>query len=260
MTGKDYIDEIKLRLMRLGISKEANDPLILSYINEGRRAVQQATMYLYPERYGKIARIAVAEENLITEYVIPPNASNKITDVWRVAMPDDFIRANVVIVEWLSNVGDNAGVTYRTEARRMDKRELYNIQAHSWNVPTIWDPAYAVEKSTLAGTDWYIYIAGLNYDVQTLFDIAATVVLEVWYVAALNDIEYTDSEITIPPQIEELTVHYALYYLLQKMFELDAATVVMTDIVMLQQSLQMNYEIEKAGEKLFLATKGGPNA
>ena len=278
MTGKEYIDEVKLRLARHQVSEDFGDPLILTYVNDARREVQKMTMALYPDSYGKIARIKLTDntgtptkDNLSdqTETYIE---ADKPSNVYVATLPDDFIEAYVAILEWIPDTGQtDEGVTFRREMRWANKREIFNTQLNSWNGATIWNPVYSVDRqmNILAGvrTDatlpYIIYIHGLDIDATTtLFTIAATdiggykeVTAEVWYIAALPAIEMADDDTIIPPNFEEYVIYWSMLYCLQNINDMMAKDSVEAELSLLKKNLQELYEMKKTKKDLLIPSK-----
>lgn len=265
MDMKGYVDEVKLRLSRLDTAIKLDDPLIATYINRARREVQRMSIAIMPERYGKVQTAFILptyyeQAELLTTY------SGTAARMLKIGLNDEFIEPVVVILQYTMSTGQsNAGVTFRSEARRMTKQEMYSIQKHAWNSPVDGRPVYSVERP-LDGTNqsWVLYLSGLDLsDGNTLFDVAEALVLEVWYVSALNDLEFynptvasnTDEEQTIPPELEELVVYYAMAYCLRNINMAQAFPSVEADIRMFEDTLKLNYQVDKIQNSIMLPSK-----
>lgn len=259
MTTKEYIDEIKLRLNRTEVQLQMDDPQILTYINMARRQIQRLTMGLFPERYGqKVTINLITGSTLEVDWAMASNYINMPANVWSASLPTDFITPVLVILHWVNTV---SGVTYRSEARQMTKTEMFNIQQSAWDSPNIWDPVYTIDRDMILsqGGDVYkIYISGLelgNTTLQTLFDISTTVNLEVWYVGAIMNLDWLDTELTIPPDFEELVIYYAMTYCLLNMNDNQAIVLVEAERDNLEKMLQQNYELDKLKKVVFIPSK-----
>lgn len=250
ITAAGYLDEVKMLLARIDVATDGNDPLLLTYINKARRQVQDMTLSLFPERYGKILRTTIAatpdaNTSIESSYIGYPISTYKIS------LPDDLID----IFEFLISYVDTAtGVTYRQQARRLTKQEYWNVMMNAFNAPTPDRPIYALE-STIAPVGKSALISGLNWEEngvnKTIWDIAGSVEAEIWYTAVLNDLELydenmlTDVETTIPPDVEELVIYYAVFYFLQTVTRGVALNSIKKEIDMLLNMLKLNYTVKQ---------------
>ena len=241
--AKEYIDDIKLRLSRLDVKLELDNPSILTILNAARKTVQASTLALYPERYGKVVRIDFGNLVAVTDgEVVNPITSVNI-EQYTAPLPDDFIEAHVVIMRYVLNgnltgigLGTYTNVTFNRECRRFDKRELFNIQQQSRNQPTILAPVYAIERNvvsftagvaTAAVANYNLIISGVNFGTgsDTLIATATSGELEVWYTAMVPELEefisttpgaLSDIELSIPVEFEELIIAHAMIGCLRK--------------------------------------------
>jgi len=254
MYAQDYIDEVKLRLARFDVSAHLNDPKILTYINESRRNVQRITLTSHGERYGKVRRISLTA-NFDDILRVPQSYLEMPTAVQVVPLPVDFIDAVECIVEW-----QQIGVTYRKQARRLTSWEMSSLQFHAWNTPTLASPAYMIgNKREYAPMDSFeglnLYIFGLETSAaQTVFQYADanTVVGEVWYYAAVDDLENIvgastrgDYDFVMPRDMIELVIYYAMILAIQNIApEADKASV-MEEIKALADLAPYNFYMDK---------------
>lgn len=272
MKGQDYIDEVKLRLLRYDVAYNLNDQKVLTYVNKARRDVQKSTMGLMQERYGKIWREQLTENFDANIDVMASYAGGRRCRVQTVDLPVDFIDVVVTILEWRRET-----VTYRSEARRMVKKEMYNIQMNAWNMPSMWRPVYILERlkkyerdSTNIGN--HINILGLDIDNgRSLFDVAdsGTIYLESWYIAALDDLEnyilpstlaanyHGDTEYTVPPDVEELVIYHTMMSCLKDIKEYAAAQILAGEIRTLEGMVAEHYAVTKEKEGTLLPSKEG---
>ncbi len=245
MTGRDYIDELILRLARHDVSTDMNTPSLLTFINRARQRVQKATMPLYPERYGKIFRFSVGG----------PIGSNGFLTL---QLPIDFLDVFVILLEWRAS----SNVTYRTEARRTDAREISNVVEHSWNGPSEWTPVYTIQRPINSSppfvTDYYYNcLISLGANGQAFLDNVTNVVAEIVYTSALDDLELDDDDETIPVDVEELVIYYAMLLSLQRSQEEIAVQSVQAEINMLMELFKTTYDVGKAKETVLLPSKEG---
>lgn len=258
MTGKDYIDEVKLRLFRSAVVLNLGDSQILSYVNRARKDVQKLTMTLMPERYSRIIRIGIDSTKIKYEYSQDNTYANRNVTVFELELPEEFIDMTTVILDWQETATQ---IKYRSESRRVDKRELFSVGKHSWNVPTHMRPIYTVERDLYRqglepSNEWKLYISGLDIaGGQTLLDISNYVFAEVWYVAALRDLEDEDIERVIPASVEELVVYYTMLYCLRHIQELYAYSTIKAEVKAIEDNLSVSYEQKKAKETILLPSK-----
>ena len=281
MNAKEYIDEIILRASRLDVNLELDSPTILTFLNRARRDVQKGTMSLFPERYGKITEIAITSGMAQSSGVVK-DINGRAYTIFEVPCPNDFIDPWVVILRYKVN-GTVPGASvawtnaiFNSECRRVSQREIYGVQTQQWNKPTIQNPVYSVESknvdqmTTNTHNYPYLYICGLDMDKdKTIFhadysSIITDVKLELWYVAALPDIEDTptdligsvpDDEITIPPDFDELVIYNTLMYCLQKVNAGAAYDLVSAERQSINQILEQAYADTKNKMSSLLPSK-----
>lgn len=268
-TMMQYIDEVKLRLNRLGVMQTLHDSEILTYINEARRAVQKITLPLFPERYGKVAVFPLVRiTDTASSIAAPVTYSRSTVTVLSIPMPRDMIDAHVAILTWQNTASHpvNPSVMYRREARRVDKRELFSVTMHSWNVPTCFSPIYSLEIVQNVNT-YMLRLAGIEttagLDLLSDTNIASPAI-EVWYTAAIDALEdypltspaVPDTDI-LPPDTEELVVLYAMLYCLQNVRNMQQMTSVESDIEIVKSMIVSNYETEYVRETALLPSKQG---
>jgi hypothetical protein len=244
-TAQGYIDEVKLRISRLGVVSSLNDPFVLTCINRARHEVQKNTLTLYPERYGKILNLATFANDAYSEINLP--ASNKVVGVIYYTLPDDFIEPYVVLLKWGGNV---------SEARQVAKRELFNVGKNAWNYPTSGRPVCATERYNNAGVwEWRLYVS----DVSAI----ANYSVDLWYVAAIDEIENADvadlddTEVTIPPNIEELVLLYSMLYCLENINIEWAYQSIGAEIKIAESVISQDYMLKEVLQEQKLPSKEG---
>lgn len=266
MTAQQYVDEVKLRLSRTDIVLELNDPLILSYVNKARREVQRATLDIIPERYGEVYNVNLLQV-LYDQGEVINTYSGRDIRVITLALPDDIIDVYTALLYYKMDASSAwaPDVTYKAEARRMTKTEMYNVLMHSWNTPSIYRPVYAVERSVVNGVyGYWMFISGFDVEAGvTLWDIANSIRSEIWYIKALDDLETynaaggVDNEPVIPADIEEVVVYYAMLYCLQNIKEIDSVQSVAADLEQLISVISQNYTLTEQRQLQMLPSKEG---
>ena len=86
MTCRQYIDEVKLRLTRIGIVTKINDGEILTYVNRARRAVQMLVLPIYEQRFGAYVQIPIATITSDTTASAPANYFGRVINIYRVQL------------------------------------------------------------------------------------------------------------------------------------------------------------------------------
>lgn len=279
-TAKEYIDDVKLRCSRLSVNLELDDPTILTFINASRKRVQQSTIALYPERYGKIVRLDVADAVVSTNSYAYNPTYGYIINIYSFALPNDFIDAHVVKLRYKLNgtFQDTAytNVTFNNEARRYDKRELYKLLTQTHNRPTILAPAYAIERNIVtvsagvesnSGSGYSLLLAGLDTASGYLPDEAAydSGEIEVWYTALVSDLEefpsatpgvVSDREVTIPAEFEELVMMHSMVACMQKVRAAESVTVeVMNELSDYEKEIFEVFGVTKAKSTSLLPSR-----
>jgi hypothetical protein len=262
MTGRQYIDEIKIRAPRHGVMVETNDQWLLTTVNMARRNAQRFSMKLSPEKYGQIVDLPLSDVVVDTLSQTPePYMNTKAVTVYTAILPQDFIEATVAMLRYTMAVGQtDAGVTYRVEMRRVNKKELYSAQMHAWNGPTRWAPVYAIDRQLdrTVGMSYVLYVAGMNIDAtDTLFDITNGVTAELWYVKAIDYLEFGDFDFDVIPELEEMVINYSLLLIFESIKAPEALESIRADIANTEATLRNNYEIQKQKEVVLLPSKEG---
>ena len=257
MTAAEYIDEIELRLLRLGVVLDISEPMVLTYVNRARRLVQNISSQYLPERYAEIVGINVSAAQYARDFVSGVWHLGT-QEVYDIALPDNIIDVWVVIVEYLSE-----GITYRNEARNLSKYEMQNVLRNAWRAPALYSPIYCIERHNDVGTyAWHLYLSGLRLDTTTtLFDVSTSINAELWLTETLPEIEdYNltggdDPEGVIPASLEELVIYYALLYCLQNMNMTMAYNTVLAETRFFEDALKEQYDILFAKQETLLPSK-----
>lgn len=240
-----YLDEIKLRLSRFGVAMMLDDITLIGFINKARREIQRLSVGMFPERYGKIAILEFDQSLRFPDVYTDPSLKGS-SQIYAAKLPEgtmDVVTASVRFT--FTTGGQNIpprwkdGDVYNMQARRTTKQEVFGIVSQSFGRPNIDNPIYCIETKTnderqitsFNEGDTLIYVAGLYFtntlgEIKSLFELVDPVLLDVWYISALNDLEdlpaydYTancDIEYRIPPQFDEFIIYEVLLYCAQKM-------------------------------------------
>ena len=262
ITSQGYIDEVKLRLARHEVATILDDPMILTYVNKARRMVQRQTIALTPEQYSVIAQIPLLATMITPDYQQNDSYALKNISVLTVPMPVDLINPEVVILQYRKD-----GRIYRQEARPVTKTELFSVNMHAYNVPTVDSPIYTTENlrhfDNLVTNSLVMYFVGIDYGSQTLFDVAYALFLEIWYTFALPDLEWVnaagthDAEFFIQQDVEELVILYASLYCMQTVDAVQAVMSTQADIASMEGLVTETYGIETDIQPTLLPSKEG---
>lgn len=248
MTLPQYIDEIKLRLIRLMVVMEMNDSELIMYINQARQDVQRLTIGSHRERYGKSTFVTAGVVDPVYSIQRPYGQSQAL--VYACRLPTEFIEMWAVTYQ--------VGELQRTEARRYDMRELYTIGMHNWNMPTPLRPIYSVLDN---------YANNLP-DSTMLFSIGQALneeaSIQIWYTAAVQGLDLydagfnygADNDISIPTELDELVVLYAMRTVMQRIEAPAAAAAIQSQIGMHEQAIVASYQTEKLKVTSLLPSQG----
>lgn len=238
MTVREYIDSVKLRLQRIGITRTLNDALILNYINKARRNVQVETLGLFESRYGRrdvfqLNNIALDQDDSNTHLYYQDTQINVV----RFPLPVDYID---IATLWLVRQDQN-GFVYR-EARKVNKREFFNVRSHCFNMPTSDRPIYAIETKQfdVRGSGGNIcYLSAGATDISNAS-------VEIYAVVALQDFDQWDEqELVLSPDLEEYAVKQAVLYCLNDVEYLEIKDILLAELNEYKNMLMTNYKISK---------------
>ena len=235
MLCRQYVDEVKLRLTRIGVTVDLSDSEIITYINRARRSVQMVVLPIFEQRFGAFISIPLTNAAQDVMSTVPANYTGEPVNIFRTNIPIliDVISAYIT---WT----DPNGIIKRREARRVSKKEMHTINNHSWNLPSIDRPVYAIEMKTLEATPgqtggWAIYLGGLEDTPTTTILTQANPTFELWYTAPLADFQsLNEMENILSPDLEELAILQTMLYCLSNI-----------EYIALKQSVQIDYELFK---------------
>lgn len=207
MILQDYIDEVKLRLNRYNVVVDSNDLLLITYINDGRRNAQRLSLPYVGQRYGRIITIQGTAFTLFnpTSIALP---NNNVVSTYNTPLPADCIDIDTVICGYT-----NGATSFRKEARRMDKEEVYNLSLNNWTIPTIDRPAFTLEHILFSNTPIggkSLLIAGINQADIVNMNMA------IWYKAIIPELnDPGEQELWLSPDYQELSIYYAMLSLVR---------------------------------------------
>jgi hypothetical protein len=256
--ASEYIDELKLRLARLGVSLELDDQTLLTFVNDARRQVQAETLSTHEPYYTKwvhrpISTTPAEELQPVDNSVLGYQVNwYPVEDV-----PEDLIRPVVVIVRYQVE-----GIVYRSEARYAAGLEHYNVSIHSWNPPSLMRPVYMWERATSVSVYPRILIAGIQLPPDgAVVEEPQAELIYVARVSWLEDIpggvpgQQPDLDTEIRPDLQELVIWYAMLYCLTRlMASQDILKMVMEHIEFLKAMVKVSTEERKRVE-LFLPSR-----
>lgn len=212
MTAREYIDEIKLRLNRLGVTMHINDALIMNYVNKARRDVQIATMGVLPERYGSRNLIQINNATIDDDTTNHKYYTTLPIEVRRFILPSNYLDIVSFWLRW-----EFEGTLNIREARRITKQELHNVKSHCFNMPTIERPVYVIENKqqdyNLNSGSGMCFIAGIETANGNLFNLGVQVFAEIWSILAITDFDrWDESEDILSIDLQEYAIRQAMIY------------------------------------------------
>lgn len=234
----DYIDSVKLRLLRQPNDTELNDATLINYINIARHKTMVYLCNYMPERFGEISNIfSTPQEIQIT------------SDVWyaKYALPKDFIEIHLAYLEWVSS-----GTTYIYPISRVSAEEAYNHLNSSWKKPRRKSPIYWLEGSTTQnrtpGTPTTTTEMSLCLSIgEKITSVYAGVSLKVWHTKALRLFSLFDDneeERVLPIEADELILLWTLVQVYeQSQPNENSLQAIMAEIQQAEQNIQQNYSL-----------------
>ena len=236
-----------MRIQRYGIATDTSDMQILTYINNARHEVEKIFLPMYPEHFAKVYRIPLDVTMFYPRYDHPNTYSGIPVKILETTLPAEVIDITVAILEWRKTSDQ---VLYRSEARQVTKYELSSVSGHTWNIPTLMTPIYALDKYVVREgvNDAYLtklYLAGIDTTLTTsLFDVSDFVRLELWCTIALpyiESIDIDDIDTAMPLEGMELTITLAILRLLADLHEQEAVTILQAEYQRSLTQIKDNY-------------------
>lgn len=254
MTAREYIDDIKLRLLRYGVDADLNSELILTFINKARRSVQRILLPLYPERFATIFTVTHSAGNINNNLSLTSNTAMSYvnSDVYTYALPSWFIDSYEVIVRWNSILH---GGVWTSRARRFSQQEMNTVLSNTWNAAVMEDPMYSSE---FVGNQPFLNISGLT-PIQA--DASGNVSIDIYSIVALSSLEdvntggVSDTETVIPSFAEEIVIYEAMLLCLEVLNQPVAYQMVEQEKSFVESSIVMNYGTKRQREEVLLPSK-----
>jgi len=270
ITARQYIDEVKLRLLRNNVNADFDDMTILSQINRARRNVVSMTVDIFPEFFINKTIITVSEPYGINYE--PTLSTNKYGGgeiiVHRYNISEgDFIKPLEV---WLDFIDIVLGVRRVWQVRIVTRKEFHNTLKHSMNAPLPSSMVCCFEQNITNGsTSLIIGFDGTNFK-EFIYN-PACCDLHVYYFCLPVDLElYSDSnlgsivypepfskdmEYDIPPHLQELVILQAILYLLISLKQQGVYQRFKDEFNIVWSMIYSNKEIEKYQKETLLPSK-----
>lgn len=248
MTALEYVEEVKLRLDRIGIIKDTNDLMILTHINRARRDVQKFTLDLLPHRYARITTLPL--NVAIRPNTIIANTYQSVTvTIYELNLPIDFIKDFAVILNYTFD-----STNYVRQVRYYTLNEMYKICKHAYNSPSLVSPVYSIIREQ---QQFKILIAGIDTIIGN--NEYSNLSIDIWHTIAIKDLEYRnllaeDNEIVLSLDIEELVILYAMYNCLQEINPEAKYPTVLQEKQIMENMIMQNYESSELVQKVELAS------
>lgn len=250
--AQQYVDEVKLRLSRYAVNMELDEGSLEMIVNRARRAVQRATMPLFPERYSAILNLTGVPGNTsvaVPEYTVTVvrGATSVTNTMWLLNLPADFVQAEVVLISTAEGA--------RFESRQVTKKELATTMRNVHTQPTPRSPIYCIEKNP-NNSQYQIY-ASKGAAQVTVSDV------QIWYLKALKHLQLDDgtgnpdNEVVMSYEFEEFVVYQAMLDALKKTSFNNAKQIIGSEIEMQISSLQQQYNTSVDRSGLLLPSREG---
>ena len=259
MTARQYIDEIKLRLTRIGVVTKINDAEILTRVNRSRRAIQMMAMPVFEQKFGAYAILPIATITADSTSSAPVNNFGSVANIYRVPLGFPIIDVISASIVWT----DTSGQILRRECRKVAKREMNTVNYHAWNCPTIDRPIYALESkyreatpTQLAGQT--LYLGGLEDSPATTILSMTNPSVELWYVAPLSDFaQLNELEAVLSPELEELAIQHTMLGCLSNYEYIALKQTVQTDFDLFKNVALSNFSMMTDTPIHTLPSEGG---
>lgn len=255
MTIKEYIDEVKIRLTRIGVARDIDDIFLATYINRARQQAQRFVMPITPDRYGKVRRYNLT--GLANDIDQPTSYVGKDVQYWRLDLPDDFLDVHSCIVEW--QLASNSTI-YRAEARQATKFEMYNSAMNPYTSPMRIRPVYILENVlndpvVMNDPGKTILISAGDNDSLELD--TNYIECQLWYVHSLYNLDYwlNDNDQVTPYYLEELVINFAIQMALRNINDEKALDAVDAEVKALEKLVKELYIVKTDMVQQFMPSK-----
>ncbi len=220
MFVRQYLDEIKLNLLRLNVNKEFDTQTIVTFLNKARRSIQFAIVDVVDSHFTTFINTTLPTNpsprfnNLITH-------QNNTISVYQIRLPDNFISLKDV---WLQYQPTNDNNIHTSRCRIVSLREFVSTIKNTQMQPLPLVPIAYVEHQTYTGF-YDLYIA-LDSNFWNL--VSGDVQVFIYYLFLVSDLEYMvntsgtnivvpgdgDYDNEIPPNFRDLVIIQTIFYIL----------------------------------------------
>jgi hypothetical protein len=245
----DYLDEIKLRLVRYQVAV-TDDIMVLTYLNRARRQVFNITKDLYPERYGDLIEIPIDKTAIQLQSGIKLNFASIPIVVYETGLPNNYVDESVVLVSWNRGTNEEEDWVQR-QARSTTKEELFGSTRSAYTTPTIWNPIYCWERNLgnltygiEPNTSFYkLLITGFDYNGVCFLDEHPETKIILYYIYGLDELALGDTDTVIPDIYYEFVIYYAMLYLMQNIQNDNVKDSINIEIQNMLGLIKQNYDV-----------------
>lgn len=259
MTARDYINEVKLGLLKISVNVLFDDMTILTMVNKARKQIQMATLNMFSEFYYDEIQYSLFS---ITPLNFTYNPNNQ---EFAILMPDSFIEPVDVWI-YHQNPDPTSGVFILNQMRLVDPREyIYTVQ-NTFNTPQETTLVGYFENNVADGRTRLFFSMPLQYFNSI---IGLNPVLRIYFLALVDDLEHIvnvgfggiqaretpDVEQQIPPQCHELVVQQAIVNLLGSTDLVSALQRAKDELQISFAMLDLEKDFERLQKSFFLPSK-----
>ncbi|MGC8978633.1 hypothetical protein [Caldisericum sp.] len=262
MTIQQYLDEIKLRLLRFQVSSQFDDLKILTFLNQARQTITLQVIDIYPDLF-----VTSLKYNLKNIQTFDPltnglqDLNGNLITAYLIRLPAELYKPIEIWVFWETE----DGITEWRQLRLVSKKEYYFTLKHSFN---------STQTPTFVGTYWHSVEDGFYY---LSFALPKTLVdsnpskleMDIYYYYIPMPLElYNDSisgpqvlpsifddEIIIPSFLEELVIQQTILYLLTTIDQANALQRCKDELEIFWNIINFNKEISNLRKRSLLPSK-----
>jgi hypothetical protein len=272
LTARDYISEVKLRLLRSQVNDEFDDMTILTQINRSRRNIAMLTMDVFPDFYINRIQIPLGPPFGPNN---DPTLSYPIYGVGRALVHrynipmQDFVKPAEVWISFISGINNDTRVW---QVRLVSRKEFHNTVAHSMNSPLSITPVAFFEQNITTGATTLVIAFEVSNYVNYIWNNGLnTCNLIIHYYCLPADLELysdltpgnivtpnafaADTDIDIPPFLQDLVILQAILYLLMSQKYQTIYQKFKDEFSIVWSLLLSNKEIEKYQQETLLPSK-----
>lgn len=263
MTVQQYLDEVKLRLLRYQVATDFDDLLIVSALNRAREIVVFQTLDIYPNLFITNMNYDIrGNGRLEPDLSGITNYHNTLIDVYEFSLPADFIKALEVWVLWETS----EGITEWRQVRLVSAKEFYFTLKHAFNTSQVSTFVGMTQESIVDGRAYfYLGIPKAIVDDNNIDKIS----LKIFYhflpapLELYNDTQVGikvlpsvfDAENIIPSFLEELVIQQTLLILLTGIDQANAYQRCVDELQAYIKIIDFNKRIEHLRRRSLLPSK-----